>query len=229
VVPAAGIGCRFAADSPKQYQVIAGRAVLGWSLAALLGVARLRGVSVAISGDDGRFSTVAETQEARVRSCLGGASRQASVRAALEDLLAAGAKRDDGVLVHDAARPGLTPELIETLVETVGDDPNGGLLVMPVGDTVKQGEVGGSVEATLPRDRLWLAQTPQYFRLGLLKDALDQAHRAGVSVTDEASAMEALGYRPRLVTGSQRNLKLTHATDRLVLEALLGDEPGQGG
>jgi len=223
VVPAAGIGCRFAADSPKQYQPIAGRPVLGWSLAALLGVRNLCRVSVAVSGGDHRFSELPEAEDGRVRTCTGGGTRQASVQAALEDLLAAGAQRDDGVLVHDAARPGLTAALAQTLVDTVGDDPNGGLLAMPIGDTVKQGDSGGTVEATLPRDRLWLAQTPQFFPLGRLMDALAHAHRVGATVTDEASAMEAQGFRPRLVMGSQRNLKLTHAADRLVLEALLGE------
>lgn len=221
VVPAAGLGSRYAASRPKQYELVAGRPVLGWSLNALLGVPGLAGVTVAISEDDHWYADVPESGDSRVAACIGGTTRQVSVRAALGSLLANGASVHDGVLVHDAARPGLTSELAQGLVDAVGDDINGGLLALPVGDTVKRGGSDDRVEATLPRDALWAAQTPQLFRIGPLCDALDRAQSEGVAVTDEASAMEMAGYCPLLVEGSRANLKMTYPADCRLLEALL--------
>jgi 2-C-methyl-D-erythritol 4-phosphate cytidylyltransferase len=195
--------------------------VISWSLGALLGVRRLCGVSVALGPGDPWFDQLPEASDPRVRICAGGEARQDSVRAALGDLLSNGASEADWVLVHDAARPALTPELVRELVDTVGDDPNGGLLAVPVGDTLKYGGVDQHVDTTLPRDGLWAAQTPQYFSIGALLHALDRAREEGLTVTDEASAMEARGYRPRLVMGSYANLKLTYPADSRLLDPLL--------
>ena len=225
VIPAAGVGSRFEGDCPKQYRTLAGRAVLSWSLAALLDLPALKAVSVAVSPEDDRFETLLEARDQRVRRCAGGATRQESVRSALADLLVAGAEDNDWVLVHDAARPGLTPQMAHTLMRAVGDDGNGGLLAMPIGDTVKRGDDHGRVDATLDRNGLWAAQTPQYFPVGALLAALDKAWERGTAATDEASAMEAQGCRPLLVTGSQRNRKLTYPADGPFLEAMLA---GQG-
>ena len=121
---------------------------------------------------------------------------------------------DDWVLVHDAARPGLTGELIDRLIGEVKDDPVGGLLALPVVDTLKRGDAGGRVESTVPRDSLWAAQTPQMFRYALLRKALEQASE----VTDEASAIEAFGLKPKLVEGSPRNFKITLPHDVALAE-----------
>jgi 2-C-methyl-D-erythritol 4-phosphate cytidylyltransferase len=142
----------------------------------------------------------------------------------LAELRARGARDDDWVLVHDAARCLITPEQIEALMVACADDPVGGLLALPLPDTLKQARSDGEssrVAATLDRADKWLAQTPQMFRLGLLAQALDQAERSGAVVTDEASAIEALGLAPRLVPGSAQNFKVTYPEDFALAEAVL--------
>lgn len=223
VVPAAGLGERFGGACPKQYCHVAGTPVLAWSLRALLAVPGLKGVCVPLNPADERWAGLTLAGDSRVFSCTGGDERHLSVRAGLRELLAQGARRSDRVLVHDAARPGLEAARVEQLVEVVGDDPHGGLLALPLRDTLKRADADGTrVDATIARQGLWTAQTPQYFPLGALLDALDAAAEKGVAPTDEAAVMEHAGYRPRLVPGSLRNLKLTHADDLPVLEALLG-------
>jgi len=223
VVPAAGSGRRFGRVGPKQYVLLAGRPVLSWSLRALLGVEGISGITVALGAEDPHWAGIDEAHHPLVRACLGGAERQDSVRAALRDLLARGADEWDRVLVHDAARPGLRTGQAEELVDAVGDDVHGGLLALPVGDTLKHSPENRQVQKTIPRDCLWAAQTPQYFPIGLLLRALERAVERGLPATDEASAMEQLGYRPRLVVGSLRNMKLTHVSDREALELLLSE------
>jgi len=132
------------------------------------------------------------------------------------------------VLVHDAARPGITPALIRALVEALRDDPVGGILALPVADTLKREQAptakGGlaAVLATESRDGLWQAQTPQMFRLGMLRHALEDALASGAEVTDEASAIERIGHAPKLVRGSLRNFKVTYPEDFALAEAFLG-------
>jgi 2-C-methyl-D-erythritol 4-phosphate cytidylyltransferase len=150
----------------------------------------------------------------------GGATRQQSVLNGLQ-ASAAQVSDEDWVLVHDAARPGLTTALIERLVATLQQDPVGGLLALPVVDTLKRADAAERVQATVPRDRLWAAQTPQMFRAGLLRRALGQAR----DVTDEASAVEALGLHPRLVEGSPRNFKVTLPHDIALAELHLKGNP----
>ena len=152
----------------------------------------------------------------RISAC-GGATRAASVAGGLADLQAHGAADDDWVLVHDAARCLVTPAQIERLIDACAGDEVGGLLAQPLADTLKQ-EEGGRVAQTLPRERKWLAQTPQMFRLALLRRALEHA---GDAVTDEASAIEAIGLRPRLVAGSPQNFKVTWPEDFALAEAVL--------
>lgn len=195
--------------------------MLSWTLGVFLRLPRLNGVSVALGPSDEQFPDLPEASDPRVNTCVGGQARQDSVRAALLDLLARGAAETDWVLVHDAARPGLTPSLVQGLIDAVGGDPHGGLLAVPVGDTLKRGGTDEHVDATVSREGLWAAQTPQYFGIGRLLDALERARDEGLTVTDEASAMEARGYRPRLVMGSYANLKLTYPSDGALLEPLL--------
>lgn len=214
VVPAAGGGTRLGAPVPKQYLDLGGDSMLHRTIDALLAEPRLAGVVVVVSPDDlrrpppGRF-------DARVRfAAVGGATRADSVAAGI-DQLDAGA--EDWVLVHDAARPGLSAAALARLIDEVGDDPVGGLLAMPVADTVKRCDDDGRVAATVDRERLWAAQTPQMFRAGLLRQALS-GERLGI--TDEASAIEKLGLRPRLVRGEPANFKVTLAEDLQMAAAL---------
>ena len=221
VVPAAGVGARMAADRPKQYLEIAGRTVLEWSVDALLSAGFVEAVLVVVApGDERAQQLVGAWPRVRV-AAVGGATRRDSVLAGLEH--AGQAWRDhDWVLVHDAARPGLTAAALERLRTELRGDAVGGLLVEAVSDTVKRGDAQGRVAATLSRDGLWLAQTPQMFRLGLLRAAL----RRHPAVTDEAAAIEAEGLRPRLVAGERCNFKVTTAQDLRLLAAWLGAAEG---
>jgi 2-C-methyl-D-erythritol 4-phosphate cytidylyltransferase len=176
---------------------------------------------VVVSADDGQIDAVAPKHGVTVLRC-GGATRMESIQNALEAM--SGTVRDgDWVLVHDAARPGLNRQLIEKLIAAVGTHPVGGLLAMPVVDTVKRAakvnEANGAV-STISRDGLWLAQTPQMFRYRLLRDALAAATDAA-AITDDASAVEAMGHAPMLVEGHPRNLKVTLPTDIRIAEMYL--------
>ncbi|CAN5403242.1 2-C-methyl-D-erythritol 4-phosphate cytidylyltransferase [soil metagenome] len=215
LIPAAGTGTRAALNCPKQYQPLAGRAVIDWVLATFVANARIDSVSVLVSPGDELFaasSRFAGDARVRVLPC-GGATRRDTVLAGLEQV---DADNDDWILVHDAARPGLTPELLNRLIDACLIDEVGGLLAMPVADTIKSAN-GDRIERTVARDRLFGAQTPQMFRHHLLAQALERS----AVVTDEASAVESLGLRPRLVRGAIRNFKLTWPEDFELMEAIL--------
>lgn len=221
LVPCAGTGSRSGADRPKQYVSIAGRTLVAHTLHALARVPRLAATLVVLApDDDDQFDAAVPgwRGDARVwTACRGGATRAATVAAGLEELLARGAAPEDWVLVHDAARCLVRPEWVVNLIESCERDDVGGLLALPVADTLKQ-EEGGRVAATIDRQAKWAAQTPQMFRIGLLRRALAEA---GDAVTDEASAIEALGLRPRLVPGALENFKLTWPADFGLAERLL--------
>jgi len=220
VVPAAGRGERYGGRVPKQYERILGRPVLSWTLAALLAERSIRRVVVALAAGDRRFVRLDEASDARVQACPGGAERSISVANALESL--AGAARDeDWVLVHDAARPCLRAADLRALIGGVGRDPVGGLLAVPVGETLKRAGSDGRVETTVSRDGLWRAMTPQMFRYGLLKRALALCIDRERNVTDEAAAIEAMGLRARVVRGRGDNIKITHPEDRGLAAAIL--------
>ncbi|MDM7457308.1 MAG: 2-C-methyl-D-erythritol 4-phosphate cytidylyltransferase [Tepidimonas sp.] len=219
LVPAAGSGSRAGLSTPKQYHVIARRRVIDHTLAALTAVMDLVGIGVVLAPLD----NTPVSQDVRVRTWrVGGATRAESVLNGLVALAQAGARDHDWVLVHDAARCLVQPADIQALIDACRDDPVGGLLAVPLADTLKEEGPDGGVERTLPREGKWLAQTPQMFRLGALRDAL-LAHRdTGFSgITDEASALERRGARPRLVRGSSHNFKLTYPEDFVVAQALL--------
>ena len=220
LVPCAGVGQRAGTARPKQYEVVAGRAVVAHTLAALLAVARLHAVLVVLSPDDAEFEQHAPGfggTRGWVARC-GGASRAVSVAMGLAELRARGATDHDWVLVHDAARCLIRPEWVEQLVNACVADAVGGLLALPLADTLKQADGGGRVAATIDRSHKWAAQTPPMFRLGLLQRALASA---GAAVTDEASAVEALGLAPLLVPGELENLKLTWPQDFALAARLL--------
>ncbi|KAF1858396.1 hypothetical protein Lal_00014907 [Lupinus albus] len=217
LIPAAGVGARMGATSPKQYLKIGGKPMLRHTLDAFLSSELIAHTFVVVSPDDPYIDAVAPSHGVTILRC-GGASRMESVRNGLA-VLANTLAPSDWVLVHDAARPGLTAELIEKLITGTGDHPAGGLLALPVVDTVKRG-IDGEAAGTVPRNGLWLAQTPQMFRYELLREALTAARDPG-SITDDASAVEALGLSPKLVEGHPRNLKVTLPDDIRIAEMYL--------
>ncbi|KAA0086360.1 2-C-methyl-D-erythritol 4-phosphate cytidylyltransferase [Trinickia soli] len=223
LIPCAGTGSRSGAPMPKQYCTVAGRELLYYTLAAFDACDELAQTLVVISPDDTHFD---ERRFAPLRFAArrcGGASRQASVRNGLDALGQSGAADDDWVLVHDAARPGITPELIRSLISALADDEVGGIMALPVADTLKRVDIehGDRIARTESRNGLWQAQTPQMFRIGMLREAIARAERDGHDLTDEASAIEWLGHAPRLVQGSLRNFKVTYPEDFALAEAIL--------
>jgi 2-C-methyl-D-erythritol 4-phosphate cytidylyltransferase len=238
LIPCAGTGSRSGADVPKQYKRIGAHPMVWYALAAFSACPAVASTTLVLALDDipldRRFAADTFAGLRFDTVFCGGASRQASVRNGLDHLLRTGATAQDWVLVHDAARPGLMPALIDTLIGAVeSDGPDaaiGGILALPVPDTLKRGtedEEGKHmrVAGTVARDGLWQAQTPQMFRLGVLREALDQAEARGLAVTDEASAVEQLGLRPKLVIGALRNFKVTYPDDFALAQALLAHIP----
>lgn len=218
LIPAAGVGARMAAGSPKQYLPLGGKPMLRHALDAFLSSEMISHSFIVVSAGDGHIDAVAPAHGVTVLRC-GGATRMESIRNALAAMTGT-VRDDDWVLVHDAARPGLDRALIEKLITEVGVHPVGGLLALPVVDTVKRAVGAGAAVATISRDGLWLAQTPQMFRYRLLRDALAAATDAA-AITDDASAVEAMGYAPMLVEGHPRNLKVTLPQDIRIAEMYL--------
>lgn len=219
LLPCAGVGARSGAACPKQYVEIAGAPMVAHTLAALAQVPRIAASLVVLAPDDVRFEALLPSFiGAHGWVCRrGGATRADTVSGGLDELLARGARPDDWVLVHDAARCLIRPAWVDALIDACLDDPVGGLLALPLADTLKAGH-DGRVRATIDRADKWAAQTPQMFRIGLLQQALAQA---GDAVTDEAGAIEALGHAPRLVVGALENFKLTVASDFALAARLL--------
>jgi 2-C-methyl-D-erythritol 4-phosphate cytidylyltransferase len=219
IVPAAGQGTRIGDALPKQYLPIGGQPLMFHSIEALATVARIGCVCVVLSPFDRHWAQYDwSALPAKIEPIFaGGAHRAETVRNALAHL-GDRVARDDWVLVHDAARPCITKELVEQFLDEVGDDPIGGLLAMPVADTLKSADENQRVAATIPRLNLWRAQTPQMFRRDLLARGLE----ARPDATDESQAVEAIGYSaPRLVQGENSNIKVTFAEDLFLAEMIL--------
>lgn len=218
IVPAAGSGARFGAELPKQYLPIAGQPLIFHTLLALCRSPRIDRVLVVLAPDDAHWSTYDwQALGPKLETVYaGGATRADSVLAGLRAAETAAAD-DDWVLVHDAARPCLSDEMLARLCDELADDPVGGLLAVPVADTLKREDTGGRVDATIAREGLWQAQTPQMFRYGVLTRALADAR----SVTDEAGAIEAAGLAPKLVKGDATNLKVTYPADLPLAELIM--------
>lgn len=219
VVPCAGVGERAGTAGPKQYARLGQQAVVAHTLDALAAVPELAATLVVLAPGDAAFEQHAPRftgERAWVARC-GGATRAASVAAGLTELRRRGAHDGDWVLVHDAARCLLQPAWVQRLIDACTADTVGGLLALPLADTLKSADNDRAM-ATLARAGKWLAQTPQMFRLELLQRALRQA---GDAVTDEASAIESLGLHPKLVPGDAENLKLTWPADFALAERLL--------
>ncbi len=212
------------APLPKQYLPLAGRTVIEHSLMRLAALQGCAGVVVALAADDSYWSSLSVTLNVPVQRVTGGDERCHSVLAALTWLLGV-ADPGEWVLVHDAARPCVRHDDLERLIATLADDPVGGLLAVPVRDTLKRAAADGRVLATVDRTDLWQAQTPQMFRLGALHGALSRAIAVGALVTDEAAAMEREGLMPRLIEGRSDNIKITRPEDLLLAEFYLRQNP----
>jgi len=216
IVPAAGSGSRMGSEQPKQYLNLSGHPMIYHALATLCECPLISSVFVVLSPDDKYFKRYDWSHFANKLEPLycGGETRAESVA---NGLLVSELEPDDWVLVHDAARPCLTQAHLERLIAELREDPVGGILAVPVADTLKRADAQQRIECTESREKIWQAQTPQMFRAGLLAQALHQSH----SVTDEASAVEALGLQPKLVAGDASNFKVTYPLDIQLAELLL--------
>lgn len=221
VLPAAGRGTRFGGDVPKQYLRAAGKTLIEHALDALLAHPRVAGAMVALAADDSLWPGWTTRAGKPLLRCTGGPQRADSVLAALQ-ALPGPVEMDALVLVHDAARPNLHADDLDRLIEAAGTCSDGAILAAPVRDTLKRADSASRIAATEPREHLWRALTPQAFGRGRLTAALEAARAAGVSVTDEAMAMERAGGHPRLVEGREDNLKVTTPADLALAEYLLG-------
>ncbi len=220
MVPAAGGGTRMGADRPKQYLPLRGRPMLVHTLERLGSYARLRGMLVGVAADDAYWPTLNVRIPTLLGTYIGGSERAITVLNGLRSL-AQYADAEDWVLVHDAARPCVRHADIDMLMTAVDGHPDGGLLAIPVSDTLKRADRSGCVDETVTRAGLWRALTPQVFRLGALRAALEQALKDGIEVTDEASAMEHDGAHPRLVHAHADNIKITVPDDLSLAELFL--------
>lgn len=216
LIPCGGTGTRAGTALPKQYQPIAGKPMVAHTLVAFAAVPRITQLLTVLSKDDHWFASHFGATYS-IAACAG-CTRATTVFNGLKALLNLGATAQDWVLVHDAARCLVTPAQINALIDACENDAVGGLLALPLADTLKSADAQARVSETISRGDKWLAQTPQMFRIGQLIDALESA---GDSVTDESSAIEALGLRPKLVEGSMQNFKITYPADFALAEAVL--------
>ncbi len=216
LVPAAGFGARMGNELPKQYLDLAGRPMIWHALSTLCANPNIKTVFVVLAPTDEYFVRYDWSHCVGKLEPLycGGATRAESVA---NGLLASELELDDWVLVHDAARPCLSAHLLSRMIAELRDDPVGGILAVPVADTLKRGDSQQRIAHTESREGLWQAQTPQMFRAGLLVQALQQSK----TVTDEASAIEALGLQPKLVASDSSNFKVTYPQDIVLAELLL--------
>ena len=222
LIPAAGVGERFGAGKPKQYVEINGKTVLEHTLDLFLNHPQIDYTAVVLSPNDGFFQT-AFTDAARLGVFrVGGASRAETVRNGVNVLLQQGlACETDNILVHDAARCCLPSEALSRLIAEAGGKAQGGILAVPVADTLKRADAAKCIGETVARAGLWQAQTPQLFQAALLARALTDTDLR--EITDEASAVEKLGVKPLLVQGDTRNLKLTLPQDEYIVRLLLAE------
>jgi 2-C-methyl-D-erythritol 4-phosphate cytidylyltransferase len=211
VVPAAGVGKRMGAEIPKQYLEVLGKPVLQHTLERLLRVEALTGIAVALGIEDSYWLDLPCSTHPKIRRVPGGKERAESVLLGLHSL-EDDASPEDWVLVHDAVRLCITLADIEKLIESLRHDVVGGILALPVSDTLK-GVNDGHVVETVDRRLIWRALTPQMFRYGMLKEALEYAAEHRLAITDEASALELRGFHPKIVEGRPDNIKITRPED----------------
>src|SRR5689334_11402930 len=230
VIPAAGSGRRFAASIPKQYAELGSSTVIEHALSAFESDPDCAGIVVAVAPDDSLWPVIAARRSRLIETAEGGEHRAHSVRNALR-ALATRARSDDWIMVHDAARPCFSVADLQSLKRELASHPVGGLLAIPLADTLKRALEPGAhathVDATIDRASLWRAATPQVFRCGTLLNALDAALGAGRIPTDEAQAIEWSGQRPMLVAGRADNIKVTTADDLALAAAILSVRTAQ--
>lgn len=219
VIPAAGSGSRFSKTELKQYQMIQGQTVLEHTVSRLNNLP-LSGYVLAISEDDSVAKTLNLAQPDKAHFCVGGAERVHSVLNALT-YLSQFASPDDLVFVHDAARPCVTQDCLNDLVNTAIQENCSAILAIPVRDTLKMVEHENNIEKTVSRDYLWQAQTPQISKLGILKHAIEKALQDGITITDEASALEYVGETVKVVQGRSDNIKITYSDDLELAKLIL--------
>lgn len=219
IVPAAGIGARMGADCPKQYLSLAGKTVIEHTLERLLILPNVVGIYLVLGVDDSCWEELPLAKNNRIHRVAGGTERCDSVLNAL-DQLQDKASPNDWVLVHDAARPCVHTQSILHLIEQVKNHSVGGILGVPVSDTLKQVD-DSVIGATIDRRLLWQAQTPQMFRVGLLRDCLQRGLAEGKLITDESSALELYGYHPLMVHGRSDNIKITRPEDLPIAAMIL--------
>ena len=220
LIPAAGRGTRYGGDVLKQYLPIRGKAVLAHSISAFQFHPLISRTTVVLAGDDKLFESAVGKLAAVVDTVVGGDTRTRSVRNGLQSILD-NHPEDEWVLVHDGARPCLSAQCLDRLLEKGLESSDGAILALPVGDTLKCSGDDQEITCTQDRKGLWAAQTPQLFKVEALAAAIDAAERAGRALTDEASAMEFIGARPKLVMGSAANIKITRPSDLPIAEALM--------
>lgn len=215
IIPAAGTGNRMQNALPKQYLLLAGKPIISHVIQVFFNNPRISNIHLALSVEDEFWRSLTLNPDTKLKlHYTGGASRAETV---LNTLHAIDVADDDWILVHDAARPGLNAGLLDKLLDTLQNDDIGGLLALPVADTLKLSDETNHVKKTVSRQSLWQAQTPQMFRYATLKKALGEF---GKMATDEAEAIESLGLQPKLVQGELSNLKVTYPQDLQMLEAL---------
>jgi len=223
VVPAAGTGSRMGSDIPKQYLLINNQCVIEYSLSALLEHELIQGVVVALAETDQHFQTLAIAKHPKLTTVIGGSTRAESVLAGVEAILDYDASCD-WVMVHDAARPCLKANDINGLIQSLRQNDCGAILAQPVVETVKTSYKDGLISATIDRQTVFLAQTPQFFGVRALREGYSRAIAEGWSVTDEASVFEKLNNQPRIVPGGRHNIKITHPEDLALASFYLQQE-----
>ena len=212
LIPAAGVGRRMEADMPKQYIKVEDKTIIEHTLSCFLQREEIERIVVAIADTDDYWPALPISKDNKVITAPGGKERYQSVLNGLQ-VLSEMAEEHDWVLVHDAARPCLQQSVIDRLMIELRTHETGGILALPCRDTMKRADVNNEITATVERENLWHAQTPQMFRYGKLVSALEKVLCEGTLVTDEAMAMELSGYKPKLVLGQSENIKLTHKDD----------------
>lgn len=221
IVPAAGVGKRMQANRPKQYLELAGKTVIEQALSRLLQADVFEAIAVAISGEDPYWPELAIAKHEKILTAAGGKERADSVLSALRSINGK-ASDNDWVLVHDAARPCITASDIHHLIACLIHDEVGGILVLPSHDTLKNVQ-DGRIDGTLDRNHIWRALTPQMFRYGMLKSALEEAE-GNPAITDEASALELKGLKPKIVEGRPDNIKITRPEDLPLAQFYMGQQ-----
>jgi 2-C-methyl-D-erythritol 4-phosphate cytidylyltransferase len=237
LLPTAGTGSRLGGVLPKQFQELAGKPMLAYALEAFIHSPEITSIWVGVSPnfiDNPLLNDLSKVSSKVHFLPTGGPTRQETVRNTLAAMLEAGISEADWVLVHDAARPGISPQLIQKLIHVVTQAGEGGLLAMPLADTLKMADANSAIAGnpnramkTISREHLWQAQTPQMFGLKHLHNAIEEGIRCEADITDEASAMELSGVKPLLIEGATCNFKVTHPADWELMQSILQNQEHQ--